>query len=267
MSCVSTSPADALCIPFPAEGQLADVRNCIRKCAGPCPNGRDFSCIDSYEWPRATGAAAMTVRVLDILSQAPIPGLTASICPFVDLNCAEPLATAVTDDSGEAALATDALLNASGVEIPTFIKLQASPEYPAAFSFSDEPVHQVELRTLSVASFSSEAVFEALFATQRDPARGFIYVLDFDCQGESTTGLTLSASTADAETVQFYLTDTTSVAVGSGTTQQAGGGFYNIPAGPVTVTSRDADERVIAQHETVVTADAVTYVRMFPDAR
>lgn len=221
---------------MPAYCELRDESDC----GVACPPAPDWSCLGSEERPTATETpTAVSFRVVEHVSLAPLEGARLEVCAIDDLDCRAPIDRATTDTNGNATVTVP--LGATGLE--GYVQVSSTPFYPIVASV-DPVVVDARDGPLVLQAFTPLRVdFYATVLAARpevDPSRGHVRVNVLDCGTEPAAGVVVSLDTADADTGRFYVEGIVTTAVDH-TGVEGIAAFMNVPAGPATATAVDAD--------------------------
>jgi hypothetical protein len=211
------------------------LNECFSGCTE-CWNGRDFACVDDYEWPgnpsSATVRVAQTLRLLDIERKPAVPlaGATVSFCSGTNQCSLAP--PQVTDESGryevDLPILTGAPSGLSGflgyrrVEKAELELQWLRTNMPILSSRSEttglldrgfsQALHglsaimaQCEQHVQATGEQSEELPEAGLPARQRD---GIVVFQIFDCRGVGAGGVTVHVANAEGHRVE-YLRPTT----------------------------------------------------------
>jgi hypothetical protein len=100
-----------------------------------------------------------------------------------------------------------------------------------------------------------------------DPTRGTAILRVADCQDSAVGGVRFEATTADADSIEFYLVGQSPVKPPTATATDADGfgGFFNMPTGPVVAKAfRYEDDVFIGESSFQILADTISYVLIAP---
>lgn len=195
-----------------------------------------WGCVGHVTWPPEDGtrSVALNERVLHLLNDSPIPGMTFHPCRGLDISCSSPLSEATSDANGAYSLKVPFGFRGflegvpppdSGV-MPLLLPL-VPPPFADEVPGSTEPVHVPtvdELRGL-------------LTVIKRDvnPETGHAFGLAVDCQGKPAPGVRLEVTPVGPESVPYYSDETRLPSVTLGETTARGElGVVNLPPGPTT---------------------------------
>lgn len=212
----------------------------------PSPSDGNWSCLGSVVRGTPSSATAMFVgRVIDGLTQAPVPNVSYRLCNKVDTGCVAPIATGTTDASGMGTATIP--LGVSGFD--GFVELTADG-YPSTIGFFNPPVvadyTAANPAVLPMFSDTALTTIETLSGVDIDDARGQLFAIIEDCGGLNSTdeGATLVVDSADAMSQVFYIRDR-AVPETDATATFVGGfaGYFNLPSGD---TGSETDANVSA---------------------
>lgn len=200
----------------------------------PSPSEGNWSCLGSVTRGTPSSATAQFFgRVIDGLTQEPVPNVAYRLCNATDTGCATPIATGTTDATG---LGTATVpLGATG--FTGFVELTVEG-YPDTIAFFNPPViGDFTAETAAVLPiFSDTAIttIETLSGVDIDDTRGQLFAIVEDCGGLNSTdsGASLAVDTADAMSQVFYIRDR-AVPDTDATATFVGGfaGYFNLPSG------------------------------------
>jgi len=247
----------------------ADLEQAARECVSrACSLQGDWSCIGQVESVKGS-AAVLNVRVYvrDLETLLPLSGVTVKGCSVSDITCqTPPHGTATTGTKGFAELSVT-LAPAAGIDAyPGFIELQRS-DYPPVLAYFLPPI--TTNTVFDIAIFSRKSL-ENLAGGVLSTDRGMVTFGALDCRMRPAPGVSFRASTSDARTRRFYATKASTSASlldfqANVTTDLGYGGFFDVPTGRVTVTSRVEHLCVdSASAEVGVRAGAITNVYLPP---
>jgi hypothetical protein len=255
-ACSSTSlciPPYGLCEPF-----CSPVAPCpaTAYCVTPDDSGSafggcvagDYGCLGSVKYPPQSGPTVdVSVTLLDALGglAAQVPGgILVSACDAKDLPCANPLATATTDDAETVTLH----LPNAGDGFHGYLDLTGS-SFTEQLVYWSHPITSGNLAILVGNSLVYQYAFPSATTT-----RGRLWIIAEGCVGTPAFGASFALSNTDPQTVlEVYGGGTTIVPDADafpptqwaiGTSLVAYGFADNAPTGPMTVTTTYAGKRV-----------------------
>lgn len=193
----------------------------------------DWSCLGTApQQVFRAGTAAGHFRIVELLDDSPLEGITVRSCARSDESCASPLDEGMTDANGEVTIdvttAEQRFLEVEGPGMLPVLSFNNGPPNGATF---DE-----RIRVLAPDTFAG---LEAILGTTGDVARGHAGVQANDCNGKEAVGVIFELDVADADTVIGYfgesgIPETDLVE----TTIDGRAAVANIPAGPVVLSAR-----------------------------
>jgi hypothetical protein len=207
--------------------------------------------------PPATSVGAGPFRVkisaLDLIKRMPISGVRVDLCRKVDVSCAEPVSTELTDASGSTTLMVEAAFSG-------YAWLQAEGFVPTLYFFNPPIDRDQDIPPLSLSTLASRGAL--LGQLGADVARGDILVTAQDCQGKPAAGVSFSVTPADPEAIAYYLVNGLPTS-GVTTTDATGyGGFMNLSTNATTVTATlGSSKTVIGTLGLVVRGGSATWSR------
>lgn len=96
----SVDVPEAMALPAPERADIAFFSEVARACRNECRMGRELSCVDAHDWPRAGGDTIRLQRIIqNRVSGTGVAGLDVSACFPGPGNCGA-TETATTDDMG-----------------------------------------------------------------------------------------------------------------------------------------------------------------------
>ena len=244
---------------------LAPWLDCVQNtCADACLAGRNWQCLDAkIPWlkPKSAGMMTFSMTVVEIISEKPFIGTTAKACSKLDLDCATPFDTQVTNADGYVALTAPA----GSVGFDGYIQLTggdsqgSGPIFPAMWYPSPSivsPGWRGRVQFVSEASLKTLAV---LTNATIDPTRGHFAAAAQDCNFAAAGGVTFDVdpATKDDMTTVFYFVMGAPKTNATQTDAQSGGigGYINLPAKGLTqVTAR------VPVNDEIKTIGAPTYI-------
>lgn len=241
--CVSRGFAAATCV------NKVCVRNAVDAAidapvdaADAAPVDPKWGCLGNVKWgiqdvvaPKVT----LHQRFVHLIGEGPVAQMNVQACGRLDPSCTTPLGTGITNDAGavtltvpryfEGFLSLDPPATFPNM-VPSFISILPPPGIDDDPDASSPPAH-----------LNSQNELNALLkevGTSFHPDLANLLAIVLDCQGQVTSGVTLTLSSIDSATVSYYTDDTGTPSVTSKETGSGGGaGFVNAPTGPLTVTA------------------------------
>jgi hypothetical protein len=211
----------------------------ISQCATECEVNRDWSCIGHVNWPSAVvDASATTVQLVDIITKAPVPGVTVKLCPASDSTCNLVQDTQTTDSNGKATV-TVPMYGGKGPTGYIDVSNDAGM-YPELFFWSFTLSEPAFAGTIPTSTQDRVALLGALLGADGgfDDTKGHAFLLAWDCRTSAAADVEFSfGPTADPE-IQLLYAQSGNLSKTATRTDTSGFALaFNLPVGPVTVTA------------------------------
>jgi hypothetical protein len=162
-----------------------------------------------------------------MLTQMPLEGIALSLCAKLDNTCMLPIVAYQSNSAGqieiELPVGFDGYFQAKGGGIyPTLIFLPSTrmQHLPSTFPLFPEAFYPTLVQSLG---------------TTVAEVRSMVLVTALDCLGRPAAGISLGSPAADSETTGFVMVGGLLSRTSSLTDVSGGGGFVNLPAGPVLI--------------------------------
>lgn len=242
------------------------------------PTG-DLSCVGHVSYPAPTGTTAdVDFGTGDFGSGQPLPNAGVKACARADTACSQPLAAGTTGENGRVLL-PGLPLGATG--FTGFFEVTVPGEAPT-LSFVLPPIPHTTAYGRSYFGKATTTFFSNILGVTYDPTRGHLLAEAHDChelvdgeycwtKGDCTLlkypgGIAFEIDIVDPAIVRAYVAPRTISRDATATTDTSGGGgFLNVPPGPVTITARVAQTGQLYARQTVfVRAGAFSAVVMTP---
>ena len=214
-----------------------------------------WGCLGHVEPPKGGSMVKVGVKLLDLVSSAPVKNLTAKLCSKYDPLCSSPL--------GAPEIAADGTVSAT---VPSnfqgYFDVQA-PEYLPSLAFIDVVATAFNPEIFMLPPAIAETLASGAGVTV-DPEAGFVLSATVDCTLKVSAGVSVSISPSAKET-GFYVI-ASGVSPGATSTDSTGNaGFANVaPGTPTFTTTRGPGGEKIGEVTTLVRAGSVTYVIIPP---
>lgn len=230
------------------------------KCNPACNN---LSCAGSVVWPDPPQATySMKLYAVDYATRKNVSNVQVKVCPSGDVACANPTAMGTTDATG--AVTLDVPVGKSGIN--GYLELSSSSSVTSLHFVS----HTNNVYYWNGGVLSAYIVSKTLFAQLAgavgatvDPARGHLGFLTEDCGGRLVAGVSVNASTADAQSIQVYSLNGVPSKSATQTDSSSFGYIINVPTGPAVLTSRSGATQLGSQN-VLFRAGALTTVNTVP---
>jgi hypothetical protein len=176
--------------------------------------------------------------VQDLLSQKPLPGIRLTLCAKLDATCLLPIAQYQSTQAGQLDVAMPAGFDG-------YFQTEGDGVYPTLFF----PPNTRKQRAAGILPMVPAAFFGTMFSglgvTVSDD-RTVVMTTALDCQGFPVAGVVMSSAQADDQTARYFLEGGMPSRNASKTDETGAGGFVNIKAGAVVISSTiEATKRVI----------------------
>lgn len=224
-------------------------------CTVPTP----WSCLGSVVWPAAgSGSVTAKISLMDIVTRAPFPGVTARVCRRLDLACEQPLAVGYTsDDQGR--LVVDVPSGFDG-----FLELVSAKAVPGLYFFNPPMTDAREVPFVPMLPLSQLTAFAQIAGAQMSADRGHMALAAYDCFHAPAEGVSLVSPNADGSSTPFYMINGYPSSKDQATDSSGYAGFLNLPPGSVTVSGRLANGEIMGTLSLLLRAGQMTYTTMLP---
>jgi hypothetical protein len=214
----------------------------------------------TYPAPTAQ-SVKVAFKVTAFETHAVVAGVTVKVCARDDQTCATPLDTQTTDANGSASMTVPTPQPAG---FDGYFDLEGAGMKPTLFYVSapiargEAPLRQLLTEAVLTATLGGIGVTE-------DPTRGSMNGKLLGCDPTQSWGLTLAASTADAQSTIGYFAG--GLPSKSATATDPSGYAYalNLPVGTATLTSFDPTNSLrIGKVDVMIRAGWITQVAFQP---
>jgi hypothetical protein len=224
-----------------------------------CKADPAWECLSVPSMPHPQSAPfRITVMVVDLVTRMPVANAQIKLCRKIDVDCATPVGSAVSDGGGEVTFSVDM------VDFTGYVAVQASGILPTLYFFNP-PVDRDQTVSVSLTSPAGYAGLLQQLGRQPISGHGSIVINSADCTGAPAAGVTYATVNGDGTTFPFY-TVAGLPTVSAPATDSAGyGGLINVPAGAATVATSLANPRTdLGTISLLVQDGAITYSRVVP---
>ena len=219
-----------------------------------------WSCLDQPRTaPPDDGVFDVDLRLIDLLTQSPLSGVTAQLCYRADAECSTPASDeVVSNNKGIASFRVPAGFDG-------YALLNGENIAPALYFLNPPIASDTETPSIPLASREVVDVLLQREGGMLGADRGIVVVTSQDCQGAPAAGVSYSASNADKDTRTFYAVNNLPSTSLTSTDMSGYGGLINVPAGIVAIegTLLETGES-LGKVGVLVRSDALTYTRMVP---
>ncbi len=229
-----------------------------------------WGCVGNIEWTAADSTLPITypMRLLRLFGDTPLQNVDIRSCAMLDLDCASPFSSAVSDERGVAVLELfkgfdGYLLIEPTADYPDLVP-SILPLVPPPADGMALPDDINELEPVHLINQNEAAPVALILKTELDPALGHIFGLAVDCEGKPTAGVSLTIDTLSPKTVQYYINNSLPSSTLGETTVTGEAGFINVPPGLITVTATSVDVGRTAKVTVLVRAGHIVYLPLSP---
>jgi hypothetical protein len=202
------------------------------------------------------------MQLQNIETMGPAAGVTGRVCRKIDVNCADPENTSVSDETGK--LVLEIMPDPAFPAFQGYVTLEREGMLPGLYFFNP-PVDRDESVSVQLASPGIAATLTALLGATMNPERGLILVYTEDCKGTPTAGVRLRTDDVDSAAILFYASGGLPVPTATMTDKDGYGGYVNVNAGPVTLAGEVPEmQRDLGTVSIVVKPGTISYSRMVP---
>lgn len=220
------------------------------------PPDTSWACVGNVKTPVETDPAFQsTIRIYDLLSNAPPPEGTVRLCRKFDPACSAPLLSTPLPVDG--LVTTTVAANFTG-----FYLIETPVNRPGLF-FIDTQGPAGESRVSLLTPAAVEALNGSLHATPA-PNSGSVNISMFDCNNKRAAGVHFSVDTTEPS-LPFYVLSGSLSSTATATDPGGNAGFASLAEGTVTITATlESTGQVLARVATLIRANAITYQPMRP---
>jgi hypothetical protein len=226
-----------------------------------CAPSKDWGCVvaDAEVVPVASRPAtsfALTLPVTDMLTGAPVPGVTARVCHLRDLDCNAPLGADIISDK-DGLLALTLAGNFDG-----YVQIQGKERVTGLYF--PPPLTRDRADTAVALAKAVDLLPFGQLVGGFEADRGTVMVQVVDCAGIPAEGVSFESNDADSRASAWYSEN--SLPVGTKATDVTGfGGYFNMPSGIASIRATVAGgEHVVGTVGLVIRPGALSYGRFVP---
>ena len=223
-----------------------------------------WDCIGNVTWDAPDPSQPLTIhaKLAHLLNEDPVPDAPAKTCGPLDTDCNAPIDEATSDADGKLAIAAF-----YGFRGYTLVSPPASfPNMAPAIMWSNPPMFEenVDPQTAHLTAVSDMTGISIILGATINPELGHMFGLTFDCNGNLSADVALSADTVSPDTVPYYINGSAPSATAGATDFNGQAGFVNLPAGLVTISATSLDAGKYGSVTVLVKPGHVTYVALAP---
>jgi hypothetical protein len=223
-----------------------------------------WGCVGAVADPKdAPGPFHVSLRVVDILTQEPMPGVSALLCRKIDVTCDSPFGPPVLSDE-QGKVEFDVTRDTAGFGFTGYVRFTRDDVLPGIYIFNPAVESDLTIPSVQLASPTVAGLLAQQIGTKLDPARGLILLDSVDCQGAPAAGVTFMTD-ADDSAAPFYSVNGLPAATATATDDDGYGGLVNVQPGTLAVTGKlQRKESALGTVSLLIRGGAVTYSRMVP---
>jgi len=227
-----------------------------------CEANPAWACLSTPAAPSPqTPPYRIAVSIRDLVSAAPVPGAQVNLCRKLDVDCATPVSTAVSDSDG------GVTFSVSTAAFAGYLAVQAVGTVPALYFFNPD-IDRDQAVSISVAAPAAYVGLLLQLERQPSPGHGNVVISALDCTGAPAAGVSYSTLDGDDMTSPFYTLKGLPTLTAKATDAVGYGGLINVPAGTATVTTTLASPPAdLGMISLLVREGAITYARVVPSAK
>lgn len=239
-----------------SRGGAFETASCIDSV---CKADPTWECLSVPSTPNPQPAPfRISVTLLDLVSRTPVANAQIKLCRKIDVDCAAPVVTAVSDGNGAAMFSTDM------VDFTGYLAVQASGIVPTLYFFNP-PIDRDQTVSVTMASPLAYGGLLQKLGRQPIPGHGSVVMNAADCTGAPAAGVTYATANGDGNTFPFYTVGGLPTVSAPATDAAGYGGLINVPAGAATVATSLASPRTdLGTISLLVQDGAITYSRVVP---
>jgi hypothetical protein len=222
-----------------------------------------WGCLGSVVFPKPTpGIYTVIIHMRDLVTGAPIPGVTGRLCERPDTTCMMPISGEIpATPMGDLQLPVRAGFDG-------YVELRAPGKMPGLYFIYPPVDGNREIPFVPLIETELVAQLAALNDKDLKPDRGHVLLGGYDCQRMPAEGIVLSSTDADADTSSFYVLNNLPKIGAKATDASGRGGFINLKEGIIAITaSLASDNRKIASVSLLVRSGMMTYTSLVPSPK
>jgi hypothetical protein len=223
-------------------------------------SGVDWSCLGAQSArspdPGALGAAiTYSLRLVDIATNAPFPGVTARACGLTDVDCTVPVTERLQPDA-DGWVHVPLTENFSG-----YLELEGPPALPYIFYLPSEGLRTMREFPLFMISAQGYLALVTANGVTDDRALGGVATRTFDCVGNPAPATVLTNNTGG---VPYYFANGLPDVTRRQTDESGLAGYLNVPPGVTLIQSELGDGTVVSRKSVIVRPGWLSAIFMRP---
>lgn len=204
--------------------------------------------------PPAQARVRVVVPIVDAVTNQAVPGVEVMACGTLDSECVMPLATALSNQQGQAEFQLAGGFNG-------YLRCQAPGIFPTLYFFG-APLTRDTTALVNVVTPEVVRGLEARDGIVTLAGRSRVVVDVFDCTGAPAAGVQINVPEGDAATTVGYMVDGLYPPSQSETSASGVARILNIGEGYVTLNGRLADGRTIGSAAVLTLQGFVTLANL-----
>ncbi len=196
----------------------------------------------------------------ELVTQVAVAGAQIKVCRKLDVDCAMPVATAVSDVNGSATFAVPM------DDFAGYLLVDADGKVPTLDFFNPAIDRDQTLPPVSLPTPEEYMGLLSQLGQQPSPGHGSIVISSEVCTGAPAGGVHYATANGDSMTAGFYTVGILPTTSATATNSADGyGGLINVPAGAATVTGTLENPHAdLGTISLLVRDGAITYTRFVP---
>lgn len=205
-----------------------------------CQPDPTWACLDRSEVDEVPiGTVQVAMSMTDLLSTNPVTGVRLTLCAKLDANCDFPLNQFQSNEAGQLV-----------VELPVgfdgYFQTEGGGVYPTMFFPPNTRKQRAPSELPMVPANFFRTMVTQISGQNVAADRSVVMTTALDCRGKPVAGMMLTSPQVDELTTSYVLQDSLPSSIALTTDGTGAGGFVNIKAGTVVVTSTIAATNRVA---------------------
>jgi hypothetical protein len=230
---------------------------------GVCAPDPTWACLGLGDGPAPADSRTfrVTIRIRDLVTEQPMPGVSGRLCRKLDVTCSQPVGGEIpADQNGDLLLDVEPGFDG-------YAELRAKDKMPGLYFFYPPVQQDREVPFVPLLPAAVLSQFAQLNGKQLVVERGHVLLGAYDCQRRPAEGIHLTSMDGDADTAAFYVLEKFPKVIATATDRSGRGGFINLRPGPVVISGDLADGRHVASVSLLIRPGTITYTSLAPLTR
>jgi hypothetical protein len=218
----------------------------------------EWECLDTMpRAPTASGRLQVQAHYQHMVSQSPMKNVSVRVCRKLDVECATPESTGMTDTNGD--VMVDVPANFTG-----YMAADREDLMPTRYYFSPAVNSDLNIASIQLVEFAlAKALVMNASMTPQLEDRGLVLISAFDCLQVGAAGISFESADSDEQARAFYAVMSLPSTTATETATGGFGGFLNAPAGNFRIDAKRAsDGRKIGEVAVLVRPGELTITRL-----